>query len=91
MSPGGARTHDPAATFSKLQPNLGIQVTATRCTQSEREGDEMTGAVDLLALGTPATFTGGKPGEGRRSVVLIDDLSLVNIVCGVVDFAFRLH
>ena len=51
----------------------------------------MTGAVDLLALGTPATFTGGKPGEGRRSVVLIDDLSLVNIVCGVVDFAFRLH
>ena len=31
MSPGGARTHDPAATLSKLQPNLGIQVTATRC------------------------------------------------------------
>ena len=28
MSPGGARTHDPAATLSKLQPNLGIQVTA---------------------------------------------------------------
>ena len=33
MSPGGARTHDPAATLSKLQPNLGIQVTATRCTR----------------------------------------------------------
>ena len=32
MSPGGARTHDLAATLSKLQPNLGIQVTATRCT-----------------------------------------------------------
>ena len=31
MSPGGARTHDPAATLSKLQPNLGIQVTAARC------------------------------------------------------------
>ena len=31
MSPGRARTHDPAATLSKLQPNLGIQVTAARC------------------------------------------------------------
>jgi len=30
MSPGGAQTHDPAATLSKFQPNLGIQVTATR-------------------------------------------------------------
>ena len=35
MSPGGARTHDPAATLSKLQPNLGIQVTATRCKRCE--------------------------------------------------------
>ena len=31
MFPGGARTHDRAATLSKLQPNLGIQVTAARC------------------------------------------------------------
>ena len=28
--------------------------------------------------------------ESTVAVVLIDDLSLVNIVCGVVDFAFRL-
>ena len=32
MSPGRAQTHDQAATLSKLQPNLGIQVTAARCT-----------------------------------------------------------
>ena len=38
MSPGGARTHDPAATLSKLQPNLGIQVTATRCTTLIQRG-----------------------------------------------------
>ena len=38
MSPGGARTHDPAATLSKLRRNLGIQVIAARCivaTQAE--------------------------------------------------------
>lgn len=68
MSPGGAQTHNPAATLSKLQRNLGIQVTAAWCRTflATHHGDVVPVEEDLVELGDPPAL--------RRGLVLGDVL-----------------